>query len=41
MVERGAMLGLPSVDQFTGGRHQVATNAPAVTLREIAVRGRR
>jgi hypothetical protein len=41
MVLRGAMLGLPSVDRFTGGRQQVAIDAPAVLLREIDLRGRR
>jgi len=41
MVLRRAMLGLPSVDRFTGGRHQVAIDAPAVSLHEIDMRGRR
>jgi len=41
MLLRRAMLGLPSVDRFTGGRHQVAIDAPAAPLREIDVRGRR
>jgi hypothetical protein len=41
MVLRRAMLGLPSVDRFTGGRHEVAIEAPAAALGEIDVRGRR